>query len=179
MPVIFPLFFLPSCLPPFQDDTFPGAQPLLSVFSLMPETHSFLHSPNPFSLPLASAWIPPVCARTYASMYISSSRQLLLLLLGVDPLFCRSGFVWLPTFQWHPRICKCPGASLPRYTPPSPLPFSFAYHHLSQQGLCYNVYQLQNQTPSPSIHFLLSTSTLQTSSSKWMQETIYTKLCPR
>lgn len=126
MPVIFPLFFLPSCLPPFQDDTFPGAQPLLSVFSLMPETHSFLHSPNPFSLPLASAWIPPVCARTYASMYISSSRQLLLLLLGVDPLFCRSGFVWLPTFQWHPRICKCPGASLPRYTPPSPLPFSFS-----------------------------------------------------
>lgn len=124
MPVIFPLFFLPSCLPPFQDDTFPGARPLLSVFSFIPETHSPLHSRNLFSLP---AWILPVCAWTYASMYISSSRQLLLLLPGVAPLFCRPSFLLLATFQWHPRICKCPGASLSGYTPPSPLPFSLPF----------------------------------------------------
>lgn len=142
----------PSFLSPFQDDTSPGAQPLLSVFSFMPETHSFLHSQNPFSLPLASAWIL-VCARTYASMYISSSRQLLLLLLGVDPLFCRSGFVWLPTFQRHTRICKCPGASLPRYTPPSPLPFSFSLFFFSSPFpffslLVISKIQLPNYLPS-------------------------------
>lgn len=124
MPVIFPLFFLPSCLPPFQDDTFPGARPLLSVFSFIPETHSPLHSRNLFSLP---AWILLVCAWMYASMYISSSRQLLLLLPGVAPLFCRPSFLLLATFQWHPRICKCPGASLSGYTPPSPLPFSLPF----------------------------------------------------
>lgn len=123
MPVIFPLFFLPSCLPPFQDDTVPGAQPLLSAFSFIPDMHSPLHSRNASFLLWAAAWILAVCACRDACMWISSSWQLLLL-LRVASLSSRSGFLLLPTFQWHPRICKCPRAGFSGCTPPSPLPFS-------------------------------------------------------
>lgn len=105
MPVVFPLFFLPSCLLPFQDDTVPGAQPLLSAFSFIPDTHSPLHSRDASFLLWAAARALPVCACRDAWMWISSSWQLLLL-LGAAPLF---SLCYSPPFSGTLGFANVPG----------------------------------------------------------------------